>query len=1049
MRDLSHSHRFRRCLCAAAVAVAAAAFLGVSSVHAAGFETPSISLAVSPQAVSAGQDVNLTATVSALSGYPAGSVTFATLGSSGNVIANIADAVTGQTVFPLTQDSLSQGHATVQTTFGGGTYAIAAYYTPDPSLPFGSFTGSDTHLTPTILTVSSVLPHTTTTVLSVTPLPVVQNQDETLTATVTTSDDSIPTGEVTFADNGASLGQATLANGVASLKRVGGFGPGSHELSASYIGNAFTRVDANDPLFLPSSSATTSFTLENTVQPTATKTTLAVSQSPINQGDTVDLTAHVTQTGGAFVPPGGLVTFYSSSDCTTDALGTATIDANGNAVLRNVGSWAAHSYTLCASYVGNLFMPTSGTATLDVLPPATATTLTLTGPATGVYGSQASFTAHLIDTSGGVAGKTVTVTLGQQTCSGKTDASGDLACTFTLSDASVSQVSASFAGDLYDAPASAKQPFAVTPAPTALVMSLNGPTGLVGTLTSAGNPAAGVSVHMTLGSYSCDGTTNSLGLATCSIDTIQSGDQTLSGVSAGDGRYQSATDSKTVNVPSTIPTTLTYTGATKGDFNDDVALSALLTSANGPVAGKTVGFTLGTQNCSGTTDSSGVASCHFTITQTAGSVATVSASFAGDGAYLPQSTSSGFTINSEDATLQAHAPASVISGTKFDVTTTLLEDGTNIVSGEPITLTYGDQTCTTTSGSCTFTAKGSGNATITAALASVDRYTATPASATTLVQLATTLTYSGQTTGDYGDSVSFSAYLADQNGHAVASQGVVFTLGSQTCPATTNGSGDATCTLARNDDATAASVTVSFAGSADGVYLATKTSAAYTVTPEETTLTLAPVTSVEQNAPLTLSARLLEDGTTPIAGKTITFTDNGVTCTGTTDSSGVAMCTFASKAIGQTTLAATFAGDTAYETASTATQTIYVYGATGGGMFVVGDKSEAMNGPVVFWGSQWWKQNSLSVGAAPSSFKGYALHGTTTCGGTWSTDPGNSSPPPAGPLPSYIAVIVASSASKSGAAISGTIVHVVVVKTASYDANPGHPGTGSVVANVC
>ena len=149
------------------------------------------------------------------------------------------------------------------------------------------------------------------------------------------------------------------------------------------------------------------------------------------------------------------------------------------------------------------------------------------------------------------------------------------------------------------------------------------------------------------------------------------------------------------------------------------------------------------------------------------------------------------------------------------------------------------------------------------------------------------------------------------------------------------------------------------------------------------------------------------------------------------------------------TVRASFADDAYYEAATTAAGTLYVYAPTaGGGMFVVGDGSAAGN--VTFWGNQWWTTNSLSGGAAPSSFKGYALHASTSCGGTWSTDPGNSTPPPAQPLPAYIAVVVASSAEKSGAAISGHEVHVVVVKTsAGYDGNPGHPGTGAVVATVC
>jgi hypothetical protein len=67
-----------------------------------------------------------------------------------------------------------------------------------------------------------------------------------------------------------------------------------------------------------------------------------------------------------------------------------------------------------------------------------------------------------------------------------------------------------------------------------------------------------------------------------------------------------------------------------------------------------------------------------------------------------------------------------------------------------------------------------------------------------------------------------------------------------------------------------------------------------------------------------------------------------------------------------------------------------------------------------------------------------------------STDPGNSTPPRAGPLPAYQVVIVSSSISRSGSVISGNTPSLVVVKTNSgYAADPGHAGTGTVVAKIC
>ena len=123
----------------------------------------------------------------------------------------------------------------------------------------------------------------------------------------------------------------------------------------------------------------------------------------------------------------------------------------------------------------------------------------------------------------------------------------------------------------------------------------------------------------------------------------------------------------------------------------------------------------------------------------------------------------------------------------------------------------------------------------------------------------------------------------------------------------------------------------------------------------------------------------------------------------------------------------------------------------GGGTFAIGDGNSAAGAAVTFWGAQWSKLNVLSAGAAPASFKGFAKSPQTpSCGVGWSTDPGNSAPPPAGPLPTFLGVIVTSSASKSGSQISGDTRHLVVVLTdPGYQPNPGHPGTGVVVATVC
>jgi hypothetical protein len=120
--------------------------------------------------------------------------------------------------------------------------------------------------------------------------------------------------------------------------------------------------------------------------------------------------------------------------------------------------------------------------------------------------------------------------------------------------------------------------------------------------------------------------------------------------------------------------------------------------------------------------------------------------------------------------------------------------------------------------------------------------------------------------------------------------------------------------------------------------------------------------------------------------------------------------------------------------------------------FVIGNGNAAVNSHITFWDSQWWQNNVLSGGVPPAAFKGYVdtPSGPPACGTPWSTDPGNSSAPPAAPLPQYIEVIVSSNVTKSGQLISGDTSEVVLVQTdPGYAPDPGHAGTGTIVSVVC
>ncbi len=222
-----------------------------------------------------------------------------------------------------------------------------------------------------------------------------------------------------------------------------------------------------------------------------------------------------------------------------------------------------------------------------------------------------------------------------------------------------------------------------------------------------------------------------------------------------------------------------------------------------------------------------------------------------------------------------------------------------------------------------------------------------------------------------------------------------------------------------------------------------------TVTHEEDTtkFTSSSPTVIANGHPTTFSATLLEDGVTPIKGRTITISIGSQSCSaGPTDTTGTASCIIVpSLVLGPGTITANFAGD-AFYLPSNASESIIAFAFLNSGSMVIGNLD---GNPVEFWGAQWANSNSFSGSPAPNSFKGFASTAPQACGGGWTSNPGNSSGPPA-TLPSYMGVIVSSSVFQSGSTISGDVPKIVVVQTyPGYGSNPGHPGTGTVVATFC
>jgi hypothetical protein len=142
---------------------------------------------------------------------------------------------------------------------------------------------------------------------------------------------------------------------------------------------------------------------------------------------------------------------------------------------------------------------------------------------------------------------------------------------------------------------------------------------------------------------------------------------------------------------------------------------------------------------------------------------------------------------------------------------------------------------------------------------------------------------------------------------------------------------------------------------------------------------------------------------------------------------------------------------------------VFAFPTSNGATFVIGDLAPTgtMNplpgDHVTWWSSQWAKLNPMTGGPPPASMKGFAGFEDNAAGvppacgpgQNWTTDPGNSTPPPA-TVPAVMGVIVSSHVTQNGSVISGDIKELVVVQNdPGYAPDPGHQGTGRILAIVC
>ena len=416
------------------------------------------------------------------------------------------------------------------------------------------------------------------------------------------------------------------------------------------------------------------------------------------------------------------------------------------------------------------------------------------------------------------------------------------------------------------------------------------------------------------------------------------------------------------SVPQTTTTTTIQPLTSPLQYGTPTQVSAVVTSTtNGvttPLADSPVVFTLsgGNETCTGTTDSTGTATCVITPTEPAFGY-TLTATFNGVQSQTnPVGTSTQTVpeaVGSEQPTVSYTGPTTGVNGQPITLTGTLTTPAgdTSLPPGQPVSFTVGSgptaQTCTGTTidasgdiSPCSITLNQPvSSVTITTSYSGVPPYIASSTSTTNAtVTEPTTLTVHS-TGGDYGDVTAVSATLTDASSNPLANQSVTLSMNansSESCTATTNAAGLASCSITPLELSGQGNypLTASFAGRPDLPLQLTGSTGSGTFEQklEETQLTYTGGTVAQNGQPLVVSGVLTSEGpsdndgdaatSSPIAGRTVTFVlgsgAGAQTCQAQTDPTGTAQCSIASvnQAPGPIPVSDTFGGDVYYLTAS-------------------------------------------------------------------------------------------------------------------------------------
>ena len=241
-----------------------------------------------------------------------------------------------------------------------GTHALSARYSGDSANVSG---------TSNTVTERVVQANTSTTLSSSNTSPTV-GSNIAFNAAVSSTNGPSPTGSVQFTDGSGRdaivLGNVPLATNGTAAFATANLTPGIHNIVAVYSGDADNATSNSVPMV-------------ESVQQIATVTTIASDVNPLNAKATLHLSAAVALAPGATAdgPLSGSIKFFDGPT----PLGTATIDASGNATLA-VSTLRVGTHPITASFTGSTNYAASTSPTVNQVVQKTGTQVSLSSSST-------------------------------------------------------------------------------------------------------------------------------------------------------------------------------------------------------------------------------------------------------------------------------------------------------------------------------------------------------------------------------------------------------------------------------------------------------------------------------------------------------------------------------------------------------------------------------------------------------------------------------------------------------------------------------------------